>query len=109
MYGQQTATLNVPPGGIRYVGESVAPQENRALPIHEHMQELETKLHRLHETIEALAQRLSCVSCPQPPLVEKETVRHPGGSGMSAQLSNLVAMVDGAGTKVRQMYDALEI
>lgn len=111
-YGQtQTA-----PGGLRYTGENdirnhigAVPQENRQLPIHGQLEDLEHKLRRLHETIEILNQRLSCVSAPQPPLKDSEVSHHPGGSGMSVQITGLVAMVDGAGNKLRLMLDALEI
>jgi len=111
-YGQQNTTLNIPPGGIRYVGDQLgsAPQVDRSVPIHEHLQELESKICRLHETIESLQNRLSCVSAPQPPMVEaRDSVRHPGGSGMSVQLSGLIAGVDAAWNKLHLMYDALEI
>lgn len=95
------------PGSIRYVGD--APQENRELPIHARLEELEKSLHRLHETIEMLQRRLECVSCPQPPMQEKDSVRHPGGSGMSVQINGMLAMAEGAGIKLRLMYEALEV
>jgi len=112
MYGQNQTAI----GGLRYTGENDLrnqiggpPVENRQLPIHGQLADLEHNLHRLHETIEVLQQRLACVSCPQPPLQEKEIAHHPGGSGMSMKVNALVAMVDGAGNKLRLMLDALEV
>ena len=112
MYGQNQTAI----GGLRYTGENDLrnqiggpPVENRQLPIHGQLDDLEHKLHRLHETIEVLQQRLACVSCPQPPLKDGEVLHHPGGSNMSMKVNGLVAMVDGAGNKLRLMLDALEV
>lgn len=108
-FGQQNQTI----GSLRYTNEDALrnpiPQENRELPIHARLEELEQSLHRLHETIEMLQRRLECVSCPQPPLQEKDIVSHPGGSGMAVQIIGILAMAEGAGVKLRRMYDALEV
>lgn len=106
-----------PIGGLRYTGENDIrnqiggpPVESRKLPIHGQLDDLEHKLHRLHETIEVLQQRLSCVSCPQPPIQENnEVAHHPGGSSLSMKVNGLVAMTEGAGHKLRLMLDVLEV
>lgn len=108
MYGKME------PGSIRYVG---SPEEakstatlNRSPQIFCQMDDLECKFRALHECINALEQRLSSVSCPQPPLQEKsQAVRHPGGSSMSMRINDMSSSVDAAVDHLRQMLDALEI
>lgn len=103
------------PGSIRYVGspEEINSMEKmkRSPQIFCQIDDLEIKLKVLHECINSLEQRLSFVSCPQPPLVAQkvEGVRHPSGSSMSMRINDMSTSIDMAVDHLRQMMEALEI